>query len=408
MNEIEKLRRIEAEMNRLLVGRREEVRGVVLAVLARQHAILFGPHGEAKSMLLDSFASAISGAKVFTWTVAQDTMPSDLFEAGQDFYIETETLPTGQRQRQWWEPIITGRMLDAHIVLLRELFRGNSATHNATLTAINERYYVDSRGNRRPMPLISLFGDTNNLPGEDLEAYYDRFMLRFVVSRLQEKSLRLEMRRLSEARRKGDKNARMNAEPLNLAELEELQQLANLVEMPARMDELIEEIIERLYDEGVIIYGRRDVRLNTVLKANAFLEGRDAATETDLVEVLPHCLWDNPDDRKKVRNVILAVANPIGRKVQELLDEAVEIRDQALGRKRPDGAEKSAQEFQRGCLEANTKLKRLITGDANAQLQGVAQLLEEARRTGEPIKGIEEAQRMIQRFQKDVFEAATG
>jgi len=55
MNSIEKIRHNEAEMNRILIGRRDEVRGCFLAMLAQQHCILFGPWGEAKSMLLDQF-----------------------------------------------------------------------------------------------------------------------------------------------------------------------------------------------------------------------------------------------------------------------------------------------------------------------------------------------------------------
>lgn len=407
MTEVEKIGAVEKEMNRLLVGRRDEVRGVILATLARQHAILFGPHGEAKSMLLDLFASCIGGIKVFTWTVSQDTMPSDIFEAAHEFVTQNETLPDGSiRQRQWAEPIVTGMMPDAHIVMLRELFRCNTHTLNATLTAINERYWV-CRGERRPMPLMSVFGDTNNPPGDDLEAYYDRFMLRYTVDRLKEKSLRLEMRRLSERRRQGDPKARLNVEPLTLEELATLQDLATMIDFPSRMDELVEEIIERLFDEGIIIYGRRDARLNTVLKVNALLDNRNEVTEADLVEVLPHCLWDNQDDRKKVKSVILAVANPIGRKVQELLDDAEEIRDQAMARRNADGTEKTPQQFQRGCLEAQAKFKRLLAGDSRDQdFQGASQLLDEAKRNSEPTKQIEEALKAIQRFQRDVYDEA--
>ncbi len=53
--------------------------------------------------------------------------------------------------------------------------------------------------------------------------------------------------------------------------------------------------------------------------------------------------------------------------------------------------------------------KRLITGDNGASdFKGVAQLLETARKAGEPTRAIEEAQATIQRFQRDVFAAATN
>lgn len=407
MNALEKLVAIERELNELIVGRAPEVHGVILAALSRQHAILFGPHGEAKSMLLDYFVSYLEGAQVFTWTVAQETMPSDLFEVGHDFVTEASEVDGRQIQRQWAEALVEGKMLTAQFTLLRELFRCNSGTLNALLTAINERYWVDDRGQRRRMPLVSVFGDTNNVPGEDLEAFYDRFMLRYVVERLQERSQRIKMRRQSELRGRGEGFV-PSVEKITWDEFAELQDLARTaIDVPCRIDELIEEIIERLYDEGIIVYGRRDARLNRLLKTNALLNERDAVVEADLVEVLPHCLWDDPDHRRIVHRTVLAVANPLGQKVQELLDEAMEIREAALNRKRPDGSEKTRVQFQQGCLEGNTKLKRLIGGSgSDPDLKGVNDLLEEARRTGEPTKGIEQALATIQRYQRDVYESA--
>src|SRR3989338_383675 len=88
MNAMEKIRHNEAEMNRIVIGRRDEVRGCFLAALAEQHVILFGPWGEAKSMLLDQFVRGFSGATVFNKTVAQDTLPDDLMVADRDFIVE--------------------------------------------------------------------------------------------------------------------------------------------------------------------------------------------------------------------------------------------------------------------------------------------------------------------------------
>lgn len=404
MESLKKLRHNETEMNRLLVGRKEEVRGVFLAVLAKQHCILFGPHGEAKSMLLDWFAEGIEGVTVFQKTMAQDTLPDDLFVAAYDFVVEN--LADG-KQRNITEPITTGMMPEADFVMLREIFRCSGPTLNALLSAINERVW-EHRGIRHKMPLISVFGDTNNLPGEDLEAFYDRFMLRYVVGRTQEKSQRILMRQLSHRRRQGDPKARPNFQKISLEELKEVQELALVVDINERIDNLIETIIERLYEEGIIIYGRRDVRLNPVLQANAVLEDRDEVTEADLVEVLPHCLWDNPDQRTVVKKVILGVANPIGLQVQELLDEAQEIRDAACSRKKADGTQKGEVEFQQGGHEANAKLKKLISGDSQANLKGVTQLLEDARKSGFPSKMIEDALATIQRFQRDVAKEVMG
>ncbi|OIO46379.1 MAG: hypothetical protein AUJ25_00075 [Parcubacteria group bacterium CG1_02_37_13] len=404
MNSIEKIRHNEAEMNRILIGRRDEVRGCFLAMLAQQHCILFGPWGEAKSMLLDQFVQGISGAVVFNKTVAQDTLPDDLFVAAYDFIVEDLG---GGKQRNITEPITTGMLPVAHFAMLRELFRCSGPTLNALLTAINERKW-ESRGVRYSMPLISVFGDTNNLPGEDLEAFYDRFMLRYVVGRTMEKSERIKIRQFSHRRRQGDSQAKINPEPITLDELAGLQEEVLLVNVNERIDDLIETIIERLYEEGVIIYGRRDARLNPLLQANALIEGRDEVTEADLVDVLPHCLWDNPDQRIVVKKTVLAVANPIGLLVQELLDEALEIRNEACSKKKQDGSSKSDQEFARGGSEAIAKFKKLISGDAATGVKGILQLLEDAKKGGYPSKSIEDARESVQRYQKDVAKEVMG
>lgn len=181
-----------------------------------------------------------------------------------------------------------------------------------------------------------------------------------------------------------------------------------MVSVNERIDDLIETIVERLYEEGVIIYGRRDARLNPLLQANALIEGRDEVTEADLVDVLPHCLWDNPDQIIVVKKIVLAVANPIGLLVQELLDEALEIRTQAVTRKKPDGASKSDQEFSRGGSEAMNKLKKLISGDEASGAIGIVQLLDDARKDGYPSKSIEDARESVQRYQKDVAKEVMG
>jgi len=102
-------------------------------------------------------------------------------------------------------------------------------------------------------------------------------------------------------------------------------------------------------------------------------------------------------------------ANPIGKIVQELLDDALELRDNALKNQNVDGSDKTPQQKMQGCIGASTKLKKLITGDSRDEdFKGVEKLLEDARRNNEPTNLIQEALKTIQRYQQDVYKAATG
>jgi len=213
---------------------------------------------------------------------------------------------------------------------------------------------------------------------------------------------------LSHRRRQGDDEAWAKMQPITLDDLSAIQEQVLKVDVNERMDDLIEAVIERLYEEGVVVYGRRDVRLNPILQANALLEGRDEVNEADLVDVLPHTLWDNPDHRKLVRKVVLEIANPIGLLVQELLDEAKELRDEAISRKNPDGTDKDDAAYNRGGSEANAKLKKLISGDDASGIKGITQLFEGAKKSGFPTKQIENALQTVKRYQRDVAKEVMG
>ena len=57
---LRRLQAIEAEMAALLLGRDDAVRAALLAVLARQHLVLLGPPGTAKSLLIELLSERIA------------------------------------------------------------------------------------------------------------------------------------------------------------------------------------------------------------------------------------------------------------------------------------------------------------------------------------------------------------
>ena len=60
--------------------------------------------------------------------------------------------------------------------------QANSSILNSLLTLLNERAY-DNGSRRCPVPLVCLIGASNELPeSEELDALYDRFMIRKYVT----------------------------------------------------------------------------------------------------------------------------------------------------------------------------------------------------------------------------------
>lgn len=70
------------------------------------------------------------------------------------------------------------------MLLAAHLSCNNSAILNALLTLLNERLF-DNGNQRLPVPLLCLVGASNELPeSEELDALYDRFLIRRTVNQV--------------------------------------------------------------------------------------------------------------------------------------------------------------------------------------------------------------------------------
>src|SRR5205823_2647016 len=74
-----KFQALQQEMEWHLFERREELEGLLLALLSRQHLLLIGPKGAAKSLMIRLLASSIEGAKYFERLLTRFTLPDELF-----------------------------------------------------------------------------------------------------------------------------------------------------------------------------------------------------------------------------------------------------------------------------------------------------------------------------------------
>src|SRR5262247_1833164 len=168
----EKLKKIREELRQTFLERADLIDGALAALLSSHHVLLIGPPGTAKSMLADELCARIEGANYFQWLLTRFSTPEEIFGA-----VSLKALEQDDYRR-----VTAHKLPEAHIAFLDEIFKANSSILNAILTLINERIFHNGK-EIVSVPLLTLFGASNELPEDDeLTALYDRFLLRFVVN----------------------------------------------------------------------------------------------------------------------------------------------------------------------------------------------------------------------------------
>jgi len=370
----EKVLQIEQELNEHYFERKEVVKGLIVGLLTKQHVLLLGPPGTAKSMLANDICSRIGG-QYFHWLLARTSTPEELFGP-----ISLKALENDSYQR-----ITTNKLPEATVAFVDEIFKCNSAVLNTMLSVLNERLFFND-GTPVKVPLQMTVGASNELPEdrEELDALWDRFMMRFIVKGIRDP-------RNFEKMIAGTTQKTSAPTTLTAQELEQAQSdvaAVSLDKVLPRITELRSKIIS---DLNIAVSDRRWNTCAILIKAHAWLEGRQEATEDDL-EVLSSALWTDPSQITQVRQVIMSLANPFDQQALELHDQAVELHMNAM-------AAKDERSTAVG-TEVNAKLKRIIN-----QLQNIEN---QAANGGKNTARIEEIKQQIVEWNREVINKCLG
>ena len=369
MTEAERFRALESELGSRLQERREEIEGLLLALLSRQHILLVGPKGAAKSMMLRMLASSIEGAHYFERLLTRFTLPDELFGP-----VSISALKQDRFSR-----LTRGYLPEAHLAFLDEIWQANSSILNSLLTILNERLFHND-GEVMDCALETLMAASAELPQEEaLHALYDRFLLRYRVRYIAEDAHLLEM--LSDRR-----PPRLETR-VSLKELHSAQAAVGSVELDRPLLEAVAKIRRHLESDGLTLSDRRYKEALTLVRAKAWLEGRSFAIEDDLA-VLANALWDDPVSEPTVRGHVLDIANPHDKRAREILD-AIQVAFANLeGVENPRDRTMAAVEFLSKVRSAKTDLLALKERlrRRGADEAPVTQTIEEAERYEQQVK----------------------
>jgi MoxR-like ATPase len=378
-----KFRELRDALNNRHYERYDEVEIALASVLCRYHAVLIGPPGTAKSMLIEDLTQAFTGARLFKYLLTKFTTPEEIFGPWN-----LALLKDGRYER-----ITTGKLPEAELAFEDEIFKANAAVLNAQLTAMNERKF-DNGTRRDDIPLMTLWGAANEMPeGEELNALFDRFPFRIIVSYIVEPANFINMLQAPE---------RVTLPEIPIEDVRTAQGQVDAVTIPAALYDTIYEIRADLEIDGVVVSDRRFKQSLRALQAIAWLEpDRDQVTDDDF-RILEHMLWTQPQEQKRVARVIRKHTNPLEIKVQEVMDATDDI----------------AQRLHHSLVEMRAKnvdpkqalVKQGIDWFANCQTLGkqLTGLSDEAKKLGRPMNRINQARERLLRVMAEIGRNTIG
>jgi len=238
------VRRLESELASGFVGREEEARVAILALLTKQHAVFIGEPGTAKSALIRRLSQLVQ-CRFFYYLLSKYTVPDELVGA-----IDPVAYKAGKFVRN-----IQGKLPTAELAFIDEVFKGSSETLNTLLNIMNERLFIDSDGTVYSVPLWSLYGASNEVPGDsELAAFYDRFLLRHFVRRIDASALERAIIH----------NITMNSNPKPIATLQDIAKIYDevtdfMLQNASAIAKVTSQLVIVLRQHGIFVSDRTAV-----------------------------------------------------------------------------------------------------------------------------------------------------
>lgn len=276
---------LESALEAELVDRSEEIHCAVLALVAGCSFFTVGPPGTAKSLLARRVAARITGAEFFEAQLDKMATPELLFGPW--------SLSAMRENR--WERELAGTLATAHLAHLDEVFAAGATLLQGLHWALNERVYRHGT-TVIPLPLTTVFCSANSVPTDaGLAAFWDRLVLRRALSNDMDAGDFVQMLQTS--------MEECPAPVLTWAEVSRAQLEAQRVVVPDAVAQTVYGIRRRLAEVNIHPSPRRFRAGMGVVRASAWLDGREVAEPTDLL-VMKDILWLFPDQALTVTQLV--------------------------------------------------------------------------------------------------------
>jgi MoxR-like ATPase len=300
------------------VGREAEVGAVLAGLVSGEPTLLVGEPGTAKTALVEALARLVGG-QYFYYLLSRFTEPDELLGP-----IDVVALRQGQLKR-----ITAGRLPEAHIVFLDEIFKASTAIRNVLLDIILNRRFLNGTGYQR-IPMLALYTASNEISHDEEDAaFYDRLTIRQFVKPVEE-TLWIEL--LEKGAELSFGAAQLPSAPLaDVAYVQALQDEARrralLIGKDGRLRGTALNVLAALRRKGLNLSDRRKVKYLLVVAACSLVASEASPTPASFIEAAYLVAVRDEDDEPKITEALKEVFGDMADIASKLLALEAEVRN---------------------------------------------------------------------------------
>jgi len=307
----DKAQRIMESVRNRYINRTDFVEGMMISALSGLDFFALGTPGTAKSTIIKEFLNNHFDGKIFTATLDRTTVTSRLVgNIHPKKYMET-----GIEEHQ-----TEGMIVEADMAFVDEIFKGAKGCREALLDILADRTWK-TIGKEIPIPLLTMFSASNELPTDNEDAaFYSRLQIRVYVEDLS------DSQSIAAALWAGQPDI----DPIALDRQDILNARKQIrdTKIPVDcMDIILERILPELADLRVIMDQRKRNKafgLNgSVIQTAAWLAGHSEVQMEDIMAAR-FAITGGPRDFSDIRQILLQHCTPLKARRQTELNEALE------------------------------------------------------------------------------------
>jgi MoxR-like ATPase len=294
MKNISKIFEVKNYLTSTFVGREDVINGVLAGLISGEPTLLVGPPGTAKTSIIDTMSRLIN-ARYFYYLLTKFTEPEELLGP-----IDINALKNGE-----YRNITRGKLPDANIVFLDEIFKSSSAIRN-TLLDIMLNHRLPNGGTMIDLDLLGIYSASNEISNDEEDmALYDRYPVKIFHSYVE----RTILKDLLEKGIDMESSKKLEKPMLSMDEIRKLQAQAiarmNTIKLEGKdvIDRYMEAIFQ-LEENNVILSDRRKIKVLKIAAAFSILMDSASVSGNDVAMALRYSA-DSEDYMPKIEAAII-------------------------------------------------------------------------------------------------------